>query len=118
MPEQVQGLKPVRAFTSWSPFLGRLDAAIWMALHGAGREPDRARQRPLPTHQRARPGQTSYTVIVSTGSFFVRANLNGWLGLREHLIATPAIATPALNHRHHTNEDRRSIIYFTPLFCP
>jgi len=45
-----------------------------------------------------------YTVIATTWSFFVHANLNWRLGWLEHLIATPAF-----HHWHHTNEDRRHI---------
>ncbi|MCX5951929.1 MAG: sterol desaturase family protein [Cyanobacteria bacterium] len=43
-----------------------------------------------------------YTVIATTWSFFVHANVNWRLGWLEHLIATPAF-----HHWHHTNDDRR-----------
>jgi sterol desaturase/sphingolipid hydroxylase (fatty acid hydroxylase superfamily) len=45
-----------------------------------------------------------YTVIATTWSYFVHANVNWRLGWLELLIATPAF-----HHWHHTNEDMRRI---------
>jgi sterol desaturase/sphingolipid hydroxylase (fatty acid hydroxylase superfamily) len=54
-----------------------------------------------------------YTVIATTWSFFVHANLHWRLGWLEHLIATPAF-----HHWHHTNEDRRHINNNYATFLP
>jgi len=54
-----------------------------------------------------------YTVIATTWSFFVHANVNWRLGWLELLIATPAF-----HHWHHTNKDMRRINKNYATFLP
>ena len=54
-----------------------------------------------------------YTLIATTWSFFVHANLNWRLGWLEHLVATPAF-----HHWHHTNEAGRYLNKNYATFLP